>query len=86
MLCKNCGCEMRIVFSGTRVQGDTSPDTQTRVFTVQTLRCLNRNCPKQDEVTVEHEQPLMPIPEPEPAGPEETDNITDDIAAPADGI
>lgn len=58
MLCKTCGCEMRIVFTGTRVTGDNSPDTPTKVYTVQTLRCLNRNCPHQDEATVEYEQPL----------------------------
>ena len=46
---------MRIVFSGTRVIGDNSPDTPTRVFTVQTLKCMNRNCPHQDEKTIEHE-------------------------------
>ena len=46
---------MHIVSSGTKVTGDNSPETPTKVYAVQTLRCVNRNCPRPDEQTVEHE-------------------------------
>ena len=46
---------MFIVFSGTRVTGDNSPDTPTRVYEVQTLKCMNRNCPHPDEREIEHQ-------------------------------
>ena len=46
---------MHIVASTTRVTGDKSPDTPTRVSYVQVLRCLNRHCPHPDEQEIEHE-------------------------------
>lgn len=46
---------MRIVYSGTRVTGDSSPDTPTRVYTVQTMKCMNHNCTHPDEREVAHE-------------------------------
>lgn len=72
MLCKSCGCEMRIASSGTRVTGDSSPDTPTYVYSVQTLRCMNRSCPHPDEAVVEHRiYPAEPEPTPEPAPDDE---------------
>lgn len=55
MLCKSCGCEMRIVGTKLCVSGDTSPDTPTRIVRVQTLRCINVHCANPKERTVEHE-------------------------------
>jgi len=45
MDCPNCGAEMRITGSVVSVEGDKSPDAQTRVYTVQQLKCLNPRCP-----------------------------------------
>ncbi|MBP8854967.1 MAG: hypothetical protein KBG54_00510 [Oscillospiraceae bacterium] len=44
MLCKECAAELRINKSETVVQGDASPDTQTRVLMRQTLVCTNKQC------------------------------------------
>lgn len=32
--------------SYTQVEGDSSPETPTRVYTVQELQCLNPQCPE----------------------------------------
>lgn len=55
MNCRNCGAEMRIIKSAIRVEGDTSPDEQTRVIRVQHIKCLNKACSRPDEATAEHE-------------------------------
>lgn len=44
MLCPKCKCEMRISTTETSVEGDESPLTQTKVYTVQTLCCRNPAC------------------------------------------
>ena len=44
MKCPKCGIEMRITSTRTQVEGDKSPATQTRVFTVQDLTCVNPQC------------------------------------------
>ena len=56
---------MHIVSTGTKVTGDNSPDTPTYVYSVQALRCLNRNCTHPDEEEVMTR--IYPKPEPEPA-------------------
>lgn len=50
MLCPLCKCEMRIGGSRTVVEGDTSPDTETRVYTEQDLVCRNPACDNRDRV------------------------------------
>ncbi len=39
-------CEIEGVISGvkTQVEGDSSPETQTQVFTVQDITCRNPQC------------------------------------------
>ena len=52
-ICASCGLEKRVTGSSVVVRGDSSPDTQTRVYNVLTLECRNPNCPdrgKQSEV------------------------------------
>ena len=44
MKCPKCGIELRITSTRTQVEGDKSPDTPTRVFTVQDLTCVNPQC------------------------------------------
>lgn len=44
MRCKKCGIEMRIMKTETRVEGDKSPDTETKVFAVQMFGCINPSC------------------------------------------
>ncbi|HJA24724.1 MAG TPA: hypothetical protein H9795_01540 [Candidatus Fournierella merdigallinarum] len=41
---------MRIGGSRTVVEGDTSPDTETRVYTEQDLVCRNPACDNRDRV------------------------------------
>ncbi|MEG0803434.1 MAG: hypothetical protein RSF90_00620 [Pygmaiobacter sp.] len=44
MLCPNCNTEMRIAATSQRVTGDSSPETPTVVYTVQSLACRNPQC------------------------------------------
>lgn len=44
MMCPLCGTEMGIAASYQRVEGDESPDTPTKVFTVQEFACRNPAC------------------------------------------
>ena len=55
LICSGCGCELHVVASSIRVEGDTSPDTPTKVYDVQVLRCVNRACPHPDEREIQHE-------------------------------
>ena len=50
MQCKACRCEMKITASRTVVEGDTSPDTPTKVYTEQDLCCRNAACPEFNKV------------------------------------
>ena len=49
MVCKFCGNEMYITGSRIRVEGDNSPDTQTKVWRVLSFRCKNPRCGHKDE-------------------------------------
>ncbi len=44
MKCPKCAIELRIASTRTQVEGDKSPDTPTRVYTVQDLTCVNPQC------------------------------------------
>lgn len=61
MLCESCGIEMRIVNASVAVSGDDSPDTQTKVVRVQTLKCMNPSCPRPQIKTIEHEMPFQKL-------------------------
>ena len=50
MLCPLCKCEMRIGATRTVVEGDNSPDTETKVYTEQDLGCRNTACDNRDHV------------------------------------
>lgn len=55
MICESCDCEMRIVGSTIKVTGDNSPDTETKLYRVQTFKCRNKNCPHPQEKVIETE-------------------------------
>lgn len=44
MICPKCKCEMRIAATRIEVTGDNSPDTTTKVMTVQDLSCRSPKC------------------------------------------
>ena len=43
-ICSVCGCCMRVTGSRDIVKGDNSPETETQIFTVLTLECVNPQC------------------------------------------
>ena len=55
-VCEVCGNELKVTGSRVVAEGDNSPDTPTRVFTVLEMECLNPQCAengKKREVRVE---------------------------------
>lgn len=57
-ICEACGNELKVAGSHIVVEGDNSPDTKTRVFTVLEMECVNPQCVdkgKVREVRVEQE-------------------------------
>ena len=60
MMCPLCGTEMGITAAYQRVEGDESPDTETKVFTVQEMSCRNKQCSNYGKVveTVRHQLEL----------------------------
>lgn len=44
MQCSACRCEMAIVASRIEVEGDKSPDTQTKVYQVLDFACRSKQC------------------------------------------
>ena len=56
MQCPLCRVEGIISKTYTTVEGDNSPDTDTKVFTVQEISCRNKNCSNYGKVfdTVKH--------------------------------
>ncbi|MEG0648361.1 MAG: hypothetical protein RR764_00890 [Oscillospiraceae bacterium] len=60
MLCKECGCELRIAKSETQVNGDASPTTQTRVLLIQSLICTNDQCAMYKKIAHKSETQLFP--------------------------
>ncbi len=57
MKCSLCNVEAAISKTYNRVEGDNSPNTETKVFTVQEMSCRNRSCPNYNKViaVVEHQ-------------------------------
>lgn len=56
MQCPYCKIEGTILRSSIQVTGDDSPDTPTRVYTVQEIACRNPACSHYNQVveTVKH--------------------------------
>ena len=57
-VCEVCGNELKVAGSRVTCEGDDSPDTKTRVFTVLEMECINPQCSargKMKEVFVEQE-------------------------------
>ena len=56
MKCPLCNVEAFISSTYNKVEGDNSPDTETKVYTVQEMSCRNKNCDNYNKVvaTVEH--------------------------------
>ena len=56
MDCPKCPVQAQISRVYTKVEGDSSPDTPTRVYTVQEITCMNPQCPNFNRVinTVMH--------------------------------
>lgn len=57
MKCPLCNVEAFINRTYNRVEGDNSPDTETKVYTVQEMSCRNKNCDNYNKViaSVEHQ-------------------------------
>ncbi len=43
-ICEICGNELKVTGSRVICEGDDSPDTKTRVFTVLEMKCVNPQC------------------------------------------
>lgn len=61
MKCPLCDVEMSIQKSYTKVEGDNSPLTETKVYTVQELTCRNKQCSNYGKMveTLEHQLVLQ---------------------------
>jgi hypothetical protein len=57
MKCSLCNVEASITKTFNRVEGDNSPYTETKVYTVQEMSCRNKNCDNYNKViaVVEHQ-------------------------------
>lgn len=60
MRCPECGLEAIISYSRTEVEGDKSPDTETRVFTVLEYQCRNPTCPQNGKSVGESKHQTYP--------------------------
>ena len=60
MQCPLCKLEMRITSSRNVVEHDDTPDEVTKLYSVQDLSCMNRDCANYDKVveTVKNELPI----------------------------
>ena len=60
MKCPLCQVELRITNSRNVVEHDDTPNEETKLFVVQELSCLNKNCKNYETVveTVRHEIPI----------------------------
>ena len=60
MQCPLCHLEMRITSTRNVVENDDTPDAQTKLYVVQDLSCLNKDCANYNKVveTVKNELPL----------------------------
>lgn len=53
MKCPQCQVELRITRSVNHLENDDTPDKPTKLFVVQELSCLNKNCPNYNTVVEE---------------------------------
>ena len=60
MLCPICQVEMRITSTKNVVEHDDTPNEETKLYVVQDLSCVNRECVNFNKVveSVKSEQPL----------------------------
>lgn len=58
MKCPLCNIEMMIRKTYTEVEGDESPDTPTKVYTVQDLVCRNRKCGNYEKIVETVKTPI----------------------------
>lgn len=60
MKCPLCNLEMRIKRSRYVTENDDTPTKQTRLYVVQDMSCMNRDCENYDKIvdTVRNEIPL----------------------------
>ena len=61
MKCPLCDVEMSIQKAYTEVEGDNSPLTETKVYTVHELTCRNKQCSNYGKVveTLKHQLELQ---------------------------
>lgn len=59
-LCPLCKTALQIKNSYLQLEGDDSPDTETKAYMVLERQCVNKNCEKYKTVvdTVRHEQKI----------------------------
>ena len=50
MKCPLCQLELRITRARNIVENDDTPDEETKLFVVQELSCLNKNCKNYNKV------------------------------------
>ena len=60
MKCPLCNLEMRITSTRNVVENDNTPDTPTRLFVVQDLTCVNKQCSNYNTV-VETSRTELPL-------------------------
>ena len=60
MKCPVCQLELRITRSRNVVENDDRPDSPTKLYVEQEMRCLNKQCRNFDKIveTVRLEQPI----------------------------
>ena len=60
MKCPLCSLEMRITRTRNVVENDNTPDEDTKLFVVQEMSCMNKNCSNYKKV-VETAKSEIPI-------------------------
>lgn len=60
MKCPLCQVEMRIIRSRNILENDDNPDIPTKLFVVQEVSCMNKNCANYEKVvdSVKNELPI----------------------------
>ena len=60
MKCPECELDLRITNSRNVVENDDTPEKETKLFVIQSLSCMNRQCPNYEKVveTIRTEVPI----------------------------
>ena len=60
MKCPLCDLEMRITHSRNVVENDDTPDRETKLYKIQDMSCMNKNCLNYERVvdSVKTELPI----------------------------